>query len=129
MSLVKYKQPNLFKFGAFTAHSGIHLPDKIECDALTDRDWDCVAAWFARKIKFQAVVGIPSGGLKLARALEQYAHPDGHWHMLIVDDVLTTGKPMFEYRQKYPGVGVKGAVLFARIKNIPDWIQPRFVEQ
>lgn len=118
---------NLFQYGAFKSHSGLHLPDKIDCDALTSADWDTAAAWVARKISFQDVVGIPRGGLMFASALQQYKRADGHWHMLIVDDVLTTGRSMFEYRQKYPGA--KGAVLFSRTPNVPEWIFARFVEQ
>lgn len=114
----------LFKYGAFTSHSGLHLPDKIDCDALTKADWDTLAAWVARRVGFGKVVGIETGGNKFAEALQQHCSPFGP--VLIVDDVLTTGKSMEEARAQYPDA--VGAVVFSRTKNIPEWIIARFVE-
>lgn len=122
-----YKAISLFKYGAFTSHSGLHLPDKIDCDALTKDDWDTLAAWVARCVGFGKVVGIETGGSKFAEALQQHCSPFGP--VLIVDDVLTTGKSMEEMRQKFnPCETVYGAVVFSRTKDIPKWIIARFVE-
>lgn len=65
---------NLFKFGKFTLNSGKEADWKIECDALTDADWDCLAKIAVRMLpSFGEVHGIPRGGLKLAQRLEPYA--------------------------------------------------------
>lgn len=113
----------LFQEGEFRSHSGLILPDKIDCDALTEKDWQSVAAWFARRIAFQKAVGVPRGGLRLASALAPYATSGP---VLIVDDVLTTGGSMEKARLESPGA--IGAVLFARTREVPDWILARFVE-
>lgn len=118
------ESPPLFKFGAFTSHSGVHLPDKIDCDALTPADWDTMAAWVARYVDFKAVVGIPTGGLQFAAALERYCKPGGY--TLIVDDVLTTGASMEEARLKVKGPSF-GVVIFAR-GQLPNWVIARFIE-
>ena len=39
---------NLFQLGKFTSHAGKELNWKIECDALTDADWECLAEMIAR---------------------------------------------------------------------------------
>lgn len=114
----------LFKYGAFTSHSGLHLPDKIDCDALTKADWDTLAAWVARRIDFKAAIGIPNGGLAFAQALQQHCKPKGC--TLIVDDVLTTGASMEKARCSVEGLSC-GVVVFARGK-LPDWVIARFIE-
>lgn len=114
---------SLFVHKQFTSHSGLLLPDKIDCDALTKDDWNSVAAWFAKRLKFGKVVGIPRGGLALAEALEPYK---SFGPVLICDDVLTTGKSMKTMEMKYPGA--IGAVLFSRAKYFPHWITARFIE-
>lgn len=83
----------LFKLGEFIGAAGMQMPFKIECDALDDEDWACIAADCASKITFGEVHGVPIGGEKLAAALQEYADPDSHV-ILIVDDVWTTGKSM-----------------------------------
>lgn len=90
----------LFKQGEFTSHSGLQLADKIDCDALTDEDWEAQAKWFSDRIGFGKVIGIKTGGTKLAEALQKYASPFGP--VLIIDDVLTTGRSMEKARVKYP---------------------------
>lgn len=74
----------------FTSHAGLELSWKIDCDSLTDADWSCIAAQVAQRIRFRDVIGVPSGGLRFAAALEQYADQASDV-TLIVDDVLTTG--------------------------------------
>lgn len=115
----------LFKFGAFTSHSGVHLSDKINCDALTLEDWDTLAAWVACRINFRQVVSIPTGGDKFAAALDKHRKSNGC--ILIVDDVLTTGKSMEKMLRQYPYGEVRGAVVFAR-GPVPSWVIARFVE-
>lgn len=118
---------NLFTHGTFVSHSGLTLPDKVNCDALTDADWEANAKWFAARLSFKTVIGIPSGGLKLAKALSAYTslkYSDAE--VLICDDVLTTGASMQNMKMKHPDA--IGAVLFSRKRNIPHWITARWTE-
>lgn len=100
---------NLFQLGKFTSHAGKELNWKIECDALTDDDWECLALMIAERARFGSVYGIPRGGVKLQKALEKYVTP-GHPIRLVVDDVFTTGKSMKEVMQSND----LGFVVFAR---------------
>jgi hypothetical protein len=108
---------NLFQYGQFKSHSGLTLPFKIECDALTDLDWDNLAAIIAtHTLPFNKVEGVPRGGLKLAEVLKPYRDPEGT--LLIVDDVFTTGASMEQQRK---GRQAQGFVVFAR-GPLPPWI-------
>jgi hypothetical protein len=100
----------LFKLEDFISHAGLPLFWKVECDALTDDDWKCLAKMATTILPpFGLVVGIPRGGLKFADALSKYVTvgPD-----LIADDVLTTGSSFFPYLEKNPTL--IGIVVFAR---------------
>ena len=99
----------LFQLGNFTSHAGNELDFKIECDALTDQDWDCFAKLISERCQFGSVYGIPRGGVKLQKALEKYVTPKNPYR-LVVDDVYTTGKSMREAMNK----GDIGFVVFAR---------------
>ena len=118
----------LFKTGVFTSHSGAELLWKIECDALTDEDWETLAGIVANKWQFSSVEGIPRGGLKFADALHHHMTPDTATH-LIVDDVFTTGASMSEalHRVSITGanIDVLGFVVFARgdVSSFP-WVKP-----
>jgi hypothetical protein len=102
---------NLFQLGKFTSHAGNELDWKIECDALTDDDWECLAKMISEKTQFGSVYGIPRGGTKLANALQKYCLPNHPIH-LVVDDVWTTGKSMREVMKP----GDMGFVVFSRQK-------------
>lgn len=106
---------NLFQHGKFISHAGSELDWKIECDALTDEDWECLALMIAEKTEFGSVYGIPRGGTKLAKALEKYKNPKSIIH-LVVDDVWTTGKSMREVMKP----GDLGFVVFARQRIVFD---------
>lgn len=109
----------LFVLGDFTMHSGDIGHWKIECDALTDADIECLAYMLSERLpRFGWVRGIPRGGLRLAAAMEQYVT---HGPVLVVDDVLTTGASMEEARTE----SSIGAVIFAR-GECPSWITPLF---
>jgi hypothetical protein len=116
---------SLFKRGEFVSHSGLLLPDKIDCDFLDSEDWDAVARWFSRKIGWSKAIGVPTGGDFLAYAMNQHAnHINGP--VVICDDVLTTGNSILEVMGQYPGCF--GVVLFAR-GPLPRNVIARFIEQ
>jgi len=73
----------------------------------------------ADKLKFGAVEGVPSGGLRFAEALRQYQSAGP---LLIADDVLTTGASMELHRAGRDALGV---VIFAR-GPCPAWVAPKF---
>ena len=113
----------LFEDKPFIGHAGPKLLFKIECDALTDDDLETLAAIIARRHTFGRVLGIPSGGFRLAHALEKYRSSVDV--VLIVDDVLTTGKSMEDMRDQTCKDKVIGVVIFARGK-CPSWVTPIF---
>ncbi len=123
---------NLFQLGKFKLHSGAESQFKIECDALTDDDWRCLAAMVARMVgQFREVYGVPTGGVKLAEQLKGHQDQNAE-HILICDDVTTTGRSMWDFyhmllaqNEKYRTVPVIGAVVFARGK-CPGWVRPLF---
>lgn len=108
---------NLFETGEFTLSSGIPSWWKINCDALTDEDIKTIAMLLTSHLpKFGSVEGVPTGGLRLAKAMEQYITTGP---LLIVDDVCTTGHSMNKHRAgRWPAIG---AVIFARYP-VYSWI-------
>jgi hypothetical protein len=109
----------LFVPGEFVAHSGDTLRWKIECDALTGRDWEALALAAVEVLPpFGGVEGVPRGGLAFARALAEHSTPGGP--LLIADDVCTTGASLDEHRAGRDAIGV---VAFAR-GPVPDWVTP-----
>lgn len=115
---------NLFQHGDFTLSGGDSSHFKIECEALTEADWDCLARLLAERLPpFGGVIGVPTGGLLLAEAMVEYTGYSGT--LLIVDDVLTTGGSMERMRKVQSWQEIIGAVVFAR-KPPPLWITPLF---
>lgn len=131
----------LFQQGDFTLNSGAKSTWKLECDALTDADWDGVAAMVRLLVpQYRTVIGIPRGGLKLAERLRPHAIA-GPLPILVVDDVLTTGGSMEKVRKELieemhdqqgdrfsvfnPENRIDGVVLFAR-GLCPWWIKAIF---
>lgn len=113
---------SLFQKRPITLSSGASSDFKIECDALTDEDIECIAYLVSQRFKFKTVIGVPTGGLRLMKALVPYCSADADlW--LICDDVLTTGRSMNNC--KVPGRPVQGIVIFAR-GECPDWVWPVF---
>ena len=91
---------NLFVKEDFISHAGNPLTWKIECDALSDDDWACIAHMIVeREMRpFSKVIGIPRGGKKLEEALQPYVS-FGIYPVLVVDDVWTTGTSFAEFTQ------------------------------
>ena len=110
---------DLFQKKTFTSHSGLELKWKIECDAISDAEWDCFATMIMdyQTEPFSRVVGIPRGGLPLQHALEQYITKGDHpW--LVCDDVYTTGTSFREFCTTKDTMWAHKWVVFAR-KPIP----------
>ncbi len=120
---------SLFNLGKITLSSGKSSEYKINCDFLTDSDIEAIAYLTSKLVgNFSSVKGVPTGGLRLARAIEKYKNPYSNW-ILLVDDVLTTGNSMEKLKDLsmeqdvFSGMEIKGAVIFSRGK-CPDWITP-----
>ena len=114
----------LFNIGNYKLSSGRESKLKIDCDFLTDEDWEALAQIAVHLLPlFSRVEGVPTGGLKFAKALEKYTcsklcGADGK--LLICDDVLTTGGSMIKQRAGREAIGI---VVFAR-GICPSWVTP-----
>lgn len=113
----------LFDKKDWKMHSGGIAHYKIECDALTDSDLECLAFMISEKGQFREVHGVPRGGARLEKALHKYKSKQGV--RLIVDDVLTTGASMEEAKANLGWHDAVGVVIFAR-SSYPSWIKPIF---
>jgi hypothetical protein len=113
---------NLFKFGSFKSAGGLQLDWKIECDALTPEDWECLARIALPNIGLFSNVISPGGaGQKFADALDQFKSHEGG-PLLIADDVWTTGKSVVGLAERTVGLQGywKGVVVFARTPPWPE---------
>ena len=118
----------LFQLGEFRLRSGGASRYRIECDALTPGDWECLAAMAAELVPpFREVRGVPRGGLPFAAALAAHADPLADV-LLIAEDVVTTGGSMERFLAATPVAGfwaVAGVAAFAR-STPPDWVRAVF---
>ena len=89
----------LFVIKDFISHAGIPMTYKIECDAITESEWEALATMIMnfQKEPFGKVLGIPRGGLPLQKALEPYATGKDTDPLLVVDDVYSTGTSFIEF--------------------------------
>ena len=111
---------NLFQSGPVMLASGELSGFKIECDALSPRDWGCLAFMAVSLLPdFGEVVGVPRGGDMFAKALSMWITKGPR---LVCDDVFTTGASI----AKYMGEGDLGVVAFAR-NPPPPTIVPVFL--
>ena len=120
---------NLFQSVDFISHSGLELKWKIECDALSDPEWFTISQMIMEiSVPFKEAIGIPRGGTQLGSLLNQYGTGKRKDPILLVDDVLTTGESMKQFKTKrswrYPSDYI-GWVVFARNK-CPDWVTALF---
>jgi len=111
---------SLFQDGNFKSHAGLPLKWKLECDAITDDEWRCLAKIVMeyQERPFYKAVGIPRGGLKFAEAMNEYASGNEEDSIMVCDDVFTTGTSFKEFiNENYPmwsaGQGFRW-VVFAR---------------
>ena len=122
----------MFEFGEFRAASGQMLPYKIECDHLLPGDLECIANIMYPYLEpYGHVVGVPRGGLALARYFEKWKKR-GCKTLLVVDDVWTTGGSMraviegqmsLTRRGQPLYVDWQGVVIFARSRT-PIKVRP-----
>ena len=99
MSVIYRKKMDLFQKVDFKSSAGLDLTWKIECDAISDDEWECIATMIMERAKpFRSAIGVPTGGIKLAEMLNEYGTGSYLDPVCIVDDVLTTGKSMEEYK-------------------------------
>lgn len=132
---------NLFQTGTFTLRSGEVSVYKIECDALTDDDWDGLAVMaFQFLPQFCHAIGVPRGGLKFADSLNRVGKNFGNstgnevHPVLIAEDVVTTGGSMERFKESIERKdtlstnlpGFIGISVFARKETWPDWVIPLF---
>lgn len=127
----KHEGEALFALGEFLLHSGEKSAWKIECDALTRKDWNTLAYMvYERFGPFDHAIGVPTGGFPFAESLNRmFATYNGEHKVLIVDDVLTTGNSFEAMRRRLlvPGSGytperIQGVAVFARGRT-PEWVQ------
>ena len=121
---------NIFQEVDFKSHSGLDLSWKIECDGVSKKEWKCLTEMIMdyEKRPFQSAIGIPRGGVVLGSYLNQYSTKNSDDPILIVDDVLTTGGSMEEFRRKRAfrnPTKYIGWVVFAR-GFPPQWCRALF---
>lgn len=114
---------SLFRHGKFPLHSGAISDWKIDCDALTEHDWETLALMAAQRLpNFEWVEGVPRGGLPFAEQLAKRTVA-GCGVLLIAEDVVTTGTSMERQRAGRPACGI---CVFSRGTHFPRWITPLF---
>ena len=120
---------DLFQKINFTSHSGLDLTWKIEMDALSHGDWECIAQMiFELSPPFREAIGIPRGGVKLGKLLNLHGTGKKEDPICIVDDVLTTGGSMDEFKTKRQWrnpTNYIGWVVFSR-RQTPHWVNALF---
>lgn len=120
---------NLFMAGDFTLRSGEKSKWKLELDALTKEDWAGLAVMAVEILPpFQAVLGVPRGGIPFADALRRYQTERAEDPVLIAEDVCTTGGSMerFAHGALTKDQRVVGVCVFARHVKWPTWVFPLF---
>lgn len=116
----------LFQLGEFNLHSGAKSSYKIDCNSLNHDDIVAICDWIKKIVpSYRMVVGIPNGGIPFEIQLKSFTDPSSDT-ILIVDDVLTTGKSMekkrYDLHGEFPSMKKVGVVAFAR-GFCPAWIE------
>ena len=129
--VIKPPKLHLFQEGTFKSASGLKLDWKIECDALSEWDWEWAAKHISNKFAFRNVYTIFPGGDQFASVLSKYVRPDDSRLQIICDDVLTTGRSMETKKKEIlmndPLLSendIQGVVLFQRRPTLINWIYP-----
>ena len=64
---------DLFQKVDFKSHSGLDLSWKIEMDALTPNEWDCISHMILELSQpFRDAIGIPRGGSVLGKLMNRH---------------------------------------------------------
>lgn len=109
----------LFVTGNFKSASGLVLPWKVECDALSEWDWDTLALMALPMLPpFGKVEAVMNGGLNFGSSLMRHRTPHCET-LLIADDVFTTGGSIEKQRAGRDAVGI---VAFSRGQLLP-WVK------
>lgn len=108
----------LFEWGSFPLHSGGTTKFFIDCDALSDKSIESLANYIAHRFKFNAVYGIPRGGIRLADALRPFCNPKARFP-LIVDDVVTTGQSFRDVQTRFDWHEATCVAIFKRSVHVP----------
>jgi len=114
---------DLFQEVDIIGHAGGRLTWKIECDAISDAEWEVLAKQILHyeRRPFRVAIGIPSGATKLGDILNRYASGQPQHPVLVVDDVYTTGTSFKEFKQKhYQDEHIMQWVIFARKPTTHD---------
>lgn len=119
---------DLFQKIDFISHAGLAMTWKLECDAISDAEWKCLAKIISEieTRPFSNVIGIPRGGIKLQNELLNYVSGNENDPVLIVDDVWSTGASFEEFtgihiiQQMTENVGWFGWCIFARTRTIDN---------
>jgi hypothetical protein len=107
---------DLFQSVDFISHSGLHLTWKIECDAISEEEWKTFAK-IVREYEskpWSEVLGIPRGGVKFAKALDEYSTHNTNHPLLIADDVYTTGRSFRDFSKNITDKELIKWCVFAR---------------
>jgi hypothetical protein len=113
----------MFEWGKFIGAGGGELDWKINCDDLTDADLECIARAALKRLPlFHAVVPVPGGGIRLAKAILDVCagEDDDSATYLVVDDVWTTGTSMRRLVEDCGFTEWHGFVIFARGPTPPN---------
>ena len=120
---------DLFQKIDFTSHAGLDLKWKIEMDALSHGEWECITQMIMEfSPPFKEAIGIPRGGNILGKLMNRYGTGKRTDPICIVDDVLTTGLSIEEFKQKRQWrnpTDYIGWVVFARTKP-SEWVNVLF---
>ena len=98
-------------------------------DALSHKEWECIALMIMELTPpFKEAIGIPRGGNILGKLMNHHGTGKREDPICIVDDVLTTGGSMNEFKTKRqwrnPSKYI-GWVVFSRSQT-PHWVNALF---
>ena len=114
---------DLFQDVDIIGHAGGKLTWKIECDAISDAEWQVLANLILHyeKRPFRVAIGIPTGATTLGNILNRHATGERQHPVLVVDDVYTTGTSVREFKEKnYADEHIIQWVCFARKPTTSD---------
>lgn len=112
---------SLFETGSFKLANAGYSSFRINADVLTVDDWNALTHLALQIIPpFGSVVPVPTGGIPFADALKPYT-TEGP--VLVVDDVLTTGKSIIDMSAQF-----EDSILLVAFSRMPraQWFHTIF---